>query len=185
MESKCLCIILYVDKQTEVTLRGGSGKLYYAFLSLQTHDDFDAANPEIQNIIRIPRSAAVVQYYGWFQVGKWAIVGMETATKSSRDTAILYPPLALQLAIAVAYTWATSLGQFVPIHFAQSSISVTLLHIQRFPIWAQGFSYPSGSRRIANMRDNYHILLGISPETTGAGGPLCDAAIHSSNVIPG
>jgi serine/threonine protein kinase len=54
-------------------------------MSLQTHDDFDAANREIQNIIRIPRSAAVVQYYGWFQVGKWAIVGMELCSGDLSD----------------------------------------------------------------------------------------------------
>jgi|SRR5579859_594143 serine/threonine protein kinase len=46
-------------------------------MELKSKNDFDSANREIQNIIRIPRSAGVVQYYGWFQVGKWAIVGME------------------------------------------------------------------------------------------------------------
>lgn len=54
-------------------------------MSLHTTDDFDAANREIQNIIRIPRSAAVVQYYGWFQVGKWAIVGMELCSGDLTD----------------------------------------------------------------------------------------------------
>lgn len=85
--SKCLWNVLNLNKQTEATLRGGSGKLYYAlkFMSLQTHGDFDAANREIQNIIRIPRSAAVVQYYGWFQVGKWAIVGMELCSGDLSD----------------------------------------------------------------------------------------------------
>lgn len=61
--------------------------MFYAlkFMSLQTPNDFDAANREIQNIIRIPRSAAVVQYYGWFQVGKWAIVGMELCSGDLSD----------------------------------------------------------------------------------------------------
>src|SRR5215472_13481688 len=65
--------------QTEVTLRNESKKLYYAlkFMRLESDDDFDAAKREIQNILRIPQSPAIVQYYGWFQVGRWAVVGME------------------------------------------------------------------------------------------------------------
>lgn len=47
--------------------------------------DVAAANVEISNIVRLPKSEGVVRYYGWFQVGSWAIIGMELCTGSLWD----------------------------------------------------------------------------------------------------